>query len=219
MNKIKILITDDHVIVRDGLRAILDSQPDMQVIGEATNGLEALQKVEENPPDIVLMDISMPEMNGLDATRRIIQAHPEVKVLTLTMHEGDEYFFEVLQAGASGYFVKGSSSAELLGALRAVKNGNVYISPVMTKKLLNGYLHRNNNEQEKELYTNLTGREKEILKLVAEGLSNQDVAEKLFLSPATVQTHRANIMAKLGLHSRTQLVKYALQHGLITLNS
>jgi two-component system response regulator NreC len=218
MGKIRILITDDHVIVRDGLRAIFDTQPDIQVVGEATNGLEALQKVEETQPDIILMDISMREMNGLEATRKIMQAHPEMKILALTMHEGDEYFFEVLHAGASGYFVKGGSSAELLAALRAVKNGDVYISPIMTKKLLSDYLHHNKTEQGKEVYTGLTGREREILKLVAEGLNNQEIADKLFLSPSTVQTHRANIMAKLGLHSRTELVKYALQHGLIALN-
>lgn len=218
MDKIKVLVTEDHVIVREGLRAILDSQPDIQVVGEATNGLEAVQKTDEAKPDIILMDISMPEMNGLDATRRIKQAHPEVKILALTMHEGDEYFFEVLQAGASGYFVKGGSSAELLGALRALAGGDVYISPIMTKKLLSDYLRRAKTGQDKEVYTGLTGREKEILKLVAEGRNNQEIAEKLFLSPSTVQTHRANIMAKLGLHSRTELVKYALRHGMIVLD-
>jgi two-component system response regulator NreC len=218
MDKIRVLVTEDHVIVREGLRAILDSQPDIQVAGEATNGLEAIKQNEELKPDIILMDISMPEMNGLDATRRIKQAHPEVKILALTMHEGDEYFFEALQAGASGYFVKGGSSAELIGALRALAQGDVYISPTMTKKLLSDYLRRAKTGQDKEVYTGLTGREKEILKLVAEGRNNQDIAEKLFLSPSTVQTHRANIMAKLGLHSRTELVKYALRHGLIVLD-
>jgi two-component system response regulator NreC len=218
MDKIRVLVTEDHVIVREGLRAILDSQPDIQVAGEATNGLEAIKQNEELKPDIILMDISMPEMNGLDATRRIKQAHPEVKILALTMHEGDEYFFEALQAGASGYFVKGGSSAELLGALRALAQGDVYISPTMTKKLLSDYLRRAKTGQDKEVYTGLTGREKEILKLVAEGRNNQDIAEKLFLSPSTVQTHRANIMAKLGLHSRTELVKYALRHGMIVLD-
>jgi two-component system response regulator NreC len=218
MDKMHVLVTDDHIIVREGLRAILDAQPDIQVVGEATNGLEAVQKVEETKPDIVLMDISMPEMNGLEATRQIKQAHPEVKILALTMHEGDEYFFEVLQVGASGYFVKGGSSQELLGALRALQQGDVYISPIMTKKLLSDYLRHAKTGQDKEVYTGLTGREKEILKLVAEGLNNQEIAEKLFLSPATVQTHRANIMAKLGLHSRTELVKYALRNGMITLD-
>jgi len=218
MDKIRVLVTEDHVIVREGLRAILDSQPDIQVAGEATNGLEAIKQNEELKPDIILMDISMPEMNGLDATRRIKQAHPEVKILALTMHEGDEYFFEALQAGASGYFVKGGSSAELIGALRALAQGDVYISPTMTKKLLSDYLRRAKTGQDKEVYTGLTGREKEILKLVAEGRNNQDIAEKLFLSPSTVQTHRANIMAKLGLHSRTELVKYALRHGMIVLD-
>ncbi len=214
----RVLITDDHVIVRDGLRAILEVQPDIQVVGEAKNGLEACRKVDEVKPDIVLMDISMPEMNGLESTKKIKQQHPEVKILALTMHEGDEYFFEVLHAGASGYFVKGGSSVELLGALRALSSGDVYISPIMTKKLLSDYLHHAKSGQDKEVYTGLTAREKEILKLVAEGLNNHDISEKLFLSPSTVQTHRANIMTKLGLHSRTELVKYALRHGLVTLD-
>jgi two-component system response regulator NreC len=216
--KIRVLVTEDHVIVREGLRAILDSQPDIQVVGEATNGIEAVQKANDTRPDIILMDISMPEMNGLEATRQIKAAHPEIKILALTMHEGDEYFFEVLQVGASGYFVKGGSSAELLGALRALQQGDVYISPTMTKKLLSDYLRRAKTGQDKEVFTGLTGREKEILKYVAEGKNNQEIAEKLFLSPSTVQTHRANIMAKLGLHSRTELVKYALRHGLIALD-
>lgn len=217
-DKIRVLIAEDHLIVREGLRAILDSQPDIQVVGEATNGVEAVSKTDETKPDIILMDISMPEMNGLEATRRIKQSHPEVKILALTMHEGDEYFFEVLQVGASGYFVKGGSSSELLGALRALAQGDVYISPTMTKKLLSDYLRRARTGQDKETYTGLTTREKEILKLVAEGRNNTEIAEKLFLSPSTVQTHRANIMAKLGLHSRTELVKYALRHRLIALD-
>lgn len=217
-DKIRVLIAEDHLIVREGLRAILESQPGIQVVGEATNGVEAVSKTDEAKPDIILMDISMPEMNGLEATRRIKQSHPEVKILALTMHEGDEYFFEVLQVGASGYFVKGGSSSELLGALRALAQGDVYISPTMTKKLLTDYLRRAKTGQDKETYTGLTTREKEILKLVAEGRNNTEIAEKLFLSPSTVQTHRANIMAKLGLHSRTELVKYALRHRLIALD-
>ncbi|MDD5435570.1 MAG: response regulator transcription factor [Nitrospira sp.] len=219
MEKLRVLITDDHIIVRDGIKAILEAQPDVAVVGEATNGTEALQKTDESNPDIILMDISMPQMNGLEATKLIKQKYPQIKILALTMHEGDEYFFELLHEGASGYFVKGGSASDLLGALRILQQGGVYISPVMTKKLLTDYLRYARSGQDNETYTGLTAREKEILKRVAEGVNNHDIAEELFLSPATVQTHRANIMAKLGLHSRTELVKYALRHGLISLDS
>jgi len=215
----RVLIVDDHIIVREGLRALLEAQPDIEVVGEATNGEEAVARTSELNPDIVLMDITMPGMNGLEATRRIKQAKPEVKVLALTMHEGDEYFFKILEAGASGYFVKGGSSSELISALQAVWRGDVFLYPTMAKKLLGDYLQRVKSGQDSETYDGLTNREREILKLVAEGVNNQGIASQLFLSPATVQTHRANIMAKLKLHSRTDLAKYAIKHGLITLDT
>ena len=215
----RVLIVDDHIIVREGLRALLEAQPDIEVVGEATNGEEAVARTSELNPDIVLMDITMPGMNGLEATRRIKQAKPEVKVLALTMHEGDEYFFKILEAGASGYFVKGGSSSELISALQAVWRGDVFLYPTMAKKLLGDYLQRVKSGQDSETYDGLTNREREILKLVAEGVNNQEIASQLFLSPATVQTHRANIMAKLKLHSRTDLAKYAIKHGLITLDT
>jgi two-component system response regulator NreC len=219
MSQMRVLIADDHVIVREGLRALLEAQPDIQVVGEATDGEEAVNRTREVQPDIVLMDITMPGMNGLEATRQIRQYNPDVKILVLTMHEGDEYFFKFLEAGASGYFVKGGSSTELVSALRAVWHGDVFLYPTMAKKLLSDYLQRVKAGQDKQSYDGLTNREREIVKLIAEGHTNQEIADLLVLSIATVQTHRAHIMAKLGLRSPTELVKYALRRGFITLDT
>lgn len=218
MSKMKVLIVDDHVIVREGLRALLETQPDIKIVGEAANGQEALNKVVEVKPDIVLMDITMPGINGLEATRQIKQRNPDVKILVLTVHEGDEYFFKMLTAGASGYFVKGGSSNELVSAMRIVRQGDVYLCPTVAKKLLGEYLQRVRTGNNKKDYNGLTNRERQILKLIAEGDSNQKIAELLVLSPTTVQTHRTHIMAKLGIHNRTELVKYAIRHGFITLD-
>ncbi|MBI4284697.1 MAG: response regulator transcription factor [Chloroflexi bacterium] len=219
MDKIRVLIVDDHQLVREGLRTILEAQPDFEIVGEATDGEEAVQKTKEIRPDIALMDITMPGMGGLEATQEIKQCCPEVKVLALTMHESDDYFFKMLSSGASGYFIKGGSSAELISALRAVSRGDVFLYPTMAKKLLSDYLQRIKTGSDKDRYDGLTGREREIMKLFAEGYTSQEIAERLVLSVATVQTHRANIMSKLGLHSRAELIKYALRHGYITLDT
>ena len=219
MNKIRVLIADDHVIVREGLRALLEAQPDIKVVGEATDGEETVNRTKEIQPDIILMDITMPGMNGLEATRQIKEHYPDVKILVLTMHESDEYFFKILDAGASGYFVKGGSSTELISALRAVWRGDAYLYPTMAKKLLSDYLQRVGAGDDKVSYDGLTNREREILKLIAEGHTNQEIAELLVLSIATVQTHRAHIMAKLGLHNPTELIKYAIRRGFITLDT
>lgn len=218
-NKMRILIVDDHAIVREGFRTLLEAEPDIDVVGEATNGEEAVQKTEELQPDIVLMDITMPVMNGLEATYQIKRRNPNVKILVLTMHEGDEYFFKFLDAGASGYFIKGGSSSELISALRIVRQGDVFLYPTMAKKLLSDYLQRVKTGSDKESYDGLTNREREIVKLIAEGHTNQEIANLLVLSVATVQTHRAHIMAKLGLRSPTELVKYALRRGFISLDT
>ncbi len=219
MSNMRVLIADDHVIVREGLRALLETQPDIEIVGEAANGEEAINKTSELQPDIVLMDITMPVMNGLEATRQIKQNNPDVKILVLTMHEGDEYFFKFLDTGASGYFVKGGSSSELISALHTVSQGDVFLYPTMAKKLLTDYLQRVKAGSGKEIYDGLTKREREVLKLIAEGYTNSEIAERLVLSPTTVQTHRAHIMAKLGLRSRTELIKYALRRGFITLDT
>jgi len=215
----RVMIADDHELMREGLRALLESHQDIEVVGEATNGQEAIDQVAALQPDIVLMDISMPVMNGLDATRAIKEANPHVKILILTMHEGEAYFFNILEAGASGYFIKGGSAADLVTALQVVDNGNVFLYPTMAKKLLVDYLQRaGSSGQDRESLDGLTPRELEVLKLVAEGGNNQEIGARLSLSPATVQTHRSNIMGKLNLHRRTDLTKYAIKHGLISLD-
>ena len=219
MENMKVLITDDHAIVREGLQAILKGESDIEVVGEATNGEEAIKKAKELQPDIVLMDRTMPGMNGREATRLITQQKPETKILVLTMHEEDDYFYRILEAGASGYFVKGGSFTELLSALRSVWHGDVFIYPTMAKKLLSNYLEGVKSGQEIEEYRKLTEREREILRFVADGRTNQEIAEQLFISPTTVQTHRAHMMAKLGLHNRTELIKYAIRHGFVTLDT
>ncbi|MBF8265495.1 MAG: response regulator transcription factor [Dehalococcoidia bacterium] len=217
-SKIRVLIADDHAIVREGLRAILEAQPDFEIAGEAVDGQEAVDKTIQLKPDIVIMDLTMPRLNGLEAMRQIKRNDPDARVLVLTMHENDTYFFQVLDAGASGYFIKGGSSAELISALRTVWHGDVFLYPSMAKKLLGDYLKRARMGSDKESYKGLTEREQEILKLIAEGRTNQEIADTLVLSTSTVQTHRAHIMAKLGLHTRTDLVKFAIHRGIITLD-
>ncbi|MBI4287041.1 MAG: response regulator transcription factor [Chloroflexi bacterium] len=217
-SKIRVLIVDDHALVREGIRAILEANPDFEVVGEAVGGQEAVDKTKQLKPDIAIMDLTMPGMNGLEATRQIRQCCPEVKVLTLTMHDNDTHFFQALDAGASGYFIKGGSSAELVAALRMVWHGDVFLYPSMAKSLLGDYLKRVRAGKDRESYDGLTDREQEILKLVAEGRTNQEIADLLVVSASTVQTHRAHIMAKLGLHTRTELVKFAIQRGIITLD-
>lgn len=218
MDKIRILIADDHAIVREGISSLLETLPDIEVVGEARNGQEALDKARELTPDIILMDITMPGMNGLEATRLVREQNPDTRVLILTMHEGDEYFFKLLDAGASGYLVKGCSSEELVTAMRTVYRGDVFLYPTMTTKLLSDYMRRSHSGSNRGADDGLTNREMEILKYVADGHTNQEIAESLVLSVATVQTHRANIMAKLGLHNATELVKYAIRQGLISLD-
>ena len=214
----RILIVDDHAVVREGLRIILETQPDIEIVGEATNGKEASELAEKLSPDIILMDITMPIMNGLDATALIKKNNPQINILILTMHEDDQYFFKILEAGASGYFIKGGSSSELVSAIHAVWDGQVFLYPSMAKKLLSSYLDHVKSGQDKESYGGLTNREREILTLVAEGHNNLEIGTILQLSPATVQTHRANIMSKLNLHSRSELTKYAISRGLISLD-
>ncbi|MBI2868338.1 MAG: response regulator transcription factor [Chloroflexi bacterium] len=215
---LRILIADDHAIVRDGLRSVLEDEPDLEVVGEAVSGEEAVRKVAELNPDIALMDITMPVMDGLEATRRIKQDNKNTQILILTMHESDNYFFEVLEAGAAGYFVKGGSCRDLVSAIHAVSRGEMYISPAMTSKLLQRRLRHARSSQD-DSYDRLTSRERQILKMVAEGKTSQDIAELLFLSVATVQSHRAHIIAKLGLRSRAEMVKYAIKRGLTELDT
>ena len=213
MAKIRVLLADDHAIVREGVRLLLNTQSDIDVIGEATNGEQAIALARTLAPDILLMDIGMPGMNGLEATRALKKELPSVNILVLTMHEGDDYFFRILAAGASGYLLKGASSEELLSAIRAVHQGGVYLYPTMAKKLMSDYLKKQKEDTDDP--ERLTPRERQVLKLIAEGKTNREIAEEFVLSINTVQTHRLHLMEKLNLHNRAELIKYAVQRGLI----
>ncbi|HEX8997270.1 MAG TPA: response regulator transcription factor [Ktedonobacterales bacterium] len=213
--KIRVLLADDHTILRAGLRMMLDAQPDIEVVGEASDGKQALAEAQRLQPDVVLMDITMPEMNGIEATRQVKRALESTRVLILTMHENEEYLFQVLRAGASGYILKEAAGTELITAIRVVFSGRFYMSPSAQSMMVGDYLQRVRSGEERDSYSALTEREREILKLVAEGHTNNQIAELLFISPKTVDTHRTHIMDKLNLHSRAELVKYAMRRGLL----
>lgn len=215
MAKIRVLLADDHSIIRAGVRMLLETQPDMEVAGEAEGGVDAVRLARELAPDVVVMDLSMPDMDGFEATRRIKAASPGMAVLALTMHDSEEYFFEVLKAGAAGYVPKKAAPTDLVAAIRAVHSGGVFLFPTVAKSLVSDYLKRVEAGGERATYDGITDREREVLKLIAEGHTNQVIADKLVISSKTVERHRANIMDKLNLHSRTELVKYAIRKGLI----
>jgi two-component system response regulator NreC len=213
-DKIRVLMVDDHTIVRAGVRLLVEAEPDMEVVGEALNGTEAVTLTESLRPDVILMDIAMPDMNGLEATRQIKSRFPDVHVLVLTMHRSDDYFFEALKAGASGYVLKAAETNELIGAIRAVARGEVFLYPTVARHLLQDYLNRL-NEPGGAAGPALTPREKEILRLLAEGYSNKEIADRLVVSPSTIHSHRSNLMKKLNLSSRHDLIQYARERGLL----
>jgi len=215
MPKVRILVVDDHAIVREGVRMILAKENDLEVVGEAGDGQQALDLTELLRPDVIIMDISMPGMGGIEATQTVRAKHPEVQVLALTMHEDESYVFQLLRAGAAGYVLKRAAAQDLVQAVRAAAKGEAFLYPSVARKVVEDYLRRVETGEERERYDGLTTREKEILTLIAQGLSNQQIAEKLFISIKTVQTHRAHILEKLGLHDRTELVRYAIRKGLI----
>lgn len=216
---IRVLVADDHALVRSGIRMLLEAEPDIEVVGEAGDGEATIALAHRLRPDIVLMDLSMPGVNGLEATRRIHDAQPSTRVLALTMHEGEQYFFQMLHAGASGYLIKGASPQELLDAVRSVARGQAYLNPSLTRTLLDDYLRRVEAGEEGDSYHLLSAREREVLRLIAEGKTSRQVADILCLSPNTVDRHRANIMGKLNLHSRADLIKYAIRKGLISVET
>ena len=216
MNPIRLLLVDDHEIVRAGLRSLLERHPEVEVAGEAGGGEEAVALSAQLRPDVVLMDITMSDMDGVEATRRIKATVPEVNVLALTIHEEEAYFFEMLNAGASGYVPKRVSPDDLLTAIQVAARGEVYLHPTMAGLLVRDYLRRAQDREEKA-EEQLTPRQQEVLTLIAEGLSNREIGERLGISVKTVERHRENIMKRLNLHSRTDLVKYALRKGLIQL--
>lgn len=217
MKRIRILIVDDHAVVRAGIHLLLDSQSDLEVVGEAQNGREGLVQAQKLKPDVVLMDIAMPEMGGVEATQAIKKTCPEAQVLALTMYEDPAFFFRILQAGASGYVIKGADPGELLDAIRAVAQNKAYLSPVLTRKLFDNYLLRLEVGEENDSYGKLTDRERDVLKLVGEGHTSREIAERLFISINTVERHRTNIMNKLGMHNKAELIRLAIRKGLVKL--
>jgi two-component system response regulator NreC len=218
VGRIRVLIADDHALLREGLRALLALSEDIEVVGEAADGLEALEKVPELKPDVVIMDIVMPRMNGLEATRLIRERHPESRVLILSMYDDHEYVVQIIQAGASGYVLKRVVTEDLVRAIHEVHAGESFLYPPIAAKLIGDYLRVTRGELRESLGEPLTSREREILKLIAEGFTNQEIAGQLGLSRKTVDSHRANAMRKLDLHDVTEVVKYAIRTGLITLD-
>lgn len=218
MNKITVVVAEDHTIVRKGIISLFDAKSGIEVIGEAEDGREAIKQVEELQPDVVLMDITMPHLNGLEATRQIKKMFPQVKVLALTMYTNEEYINQALQAGASGYVVKQAAPAELITAIQAVYRGDSFLSPSVSKTVIDEYLKHTPGTPHADQFDKLTDREREVLQLLAEGRSAHEIADQLQVSVKTVGVHRTNIMDKLGIHNVPDLVKYALRKGIISLD-
>jgi two-component system response regulator NreC len=213
--QIRILIADDHVIIRSGLRLLLEQQPDFKVVAEANDGREALQMVSKFHPEVAILDVGMPQLNGIEATRQIVAEEPATQVVILSMHADEGYVLRALKAGAKAYIVKNSAEADLIRAVRSVAEGKSFFSPVISKMLLEDYVRQVREKNVEDSYDLLTPREREVLQLVAEGRSNKDVANVLNLSLHTVETHRGNILEKLGLHGVPELILYAVRKGII----
>ncbi len=215
IDKIKILVVDDHAIMRDGIRALLDLQGDIEIVGEASDGKKAIEKARELVPDVVIMDISMPEMDGLEATRRIKKKNPSVKVLVLTQHDNREYVLSTIKSGSDGYLPKGALGSELVAAIRAVHQGHSFLYPSAAGALIEDY----RRQVEKEPYDSLTEREREVFRLIADGHTSREIADTLFISLKTIHNHRAKIMIKLDIHNRSELIKYAIRKGLVMIDT
>lgn len=216
-HKIRVLLADDHPLARKGVLAMLRTSNDFAIVGEAENGKEAVEKAEKYTPDVVILDAIMPEMSGLEATKLIRKKLPGTQVLILTGYEDEQHLYQIIQAGASGYVLKTSRKEEIFAAIHAVAKGERYFSSAVSQLMLEGYLRRAEGKKKASAKGSipLTKREIEILKLVAEGLSNQEISDKLFISPRTVDTHRTNLMRKLDIHDVASLVRYAIEHGLV----
>ena len=215
MAKIKLMIVDDHAIMRDGIRALLGADKDIEVVGDASDGKEAVSKAEELSPDVIVMDIAMPVMDGLEATRRIKKKHPKIKVLVLTQYNNREYILSAIKAGASGYLPKRAMGSELASAIHAIHSESSFLYPSAATALIKDYLA----QVETEPYDTLTDREREVLKLIAESATSQEIANMLGINLKTVLVHRSKIMKKLDVHNRTDLIKYAMRKGLVEMES
>lgn len=217
MKPIRVLLAEDHNVVREGLRLLLDAQPDIQVVGEASTGQEAVVLAREGCPDVAVLDISMPDLDGVQAASLIRTECPQTQVLILTMHESNAHFFRALEAGAAGYVLKKAASEDLISAVRAIARGEAFFYPPMARKLLDDYLGHAKSQSPTGPpgYEELSDREREIMFLLVRGLSNQEIAQNLVISPSTVQTHRTHILRKLDLRATVDLVRYAIRHGLI----
>ncbi len=217
MKKIRVLIADDHTLVRDGIQALLALVSDIEVVGEAANGREALEKVQELLPDVVLMDLSMPIMSGLEATRRIRKEFPKTRVLALTQYDDSEYVIPVIEAGACGFITKMMAFSELASAIQAAYRGESYLSPSAAAVLIEECQQKIGTEGDKDPYQQLTNREREVLKLVAEGHTAREIADMLVVSPKTVEWYKTSMMNKLNIHNKTDLIKFAIRKRVITL--
>jgi DNA-binding NarL/FixJ family response regulator len=217
MNKIKIILAEDHVVVREGTRQLLENEGDLEVIGEAGNGEEAVQLAAQLQPDLVIMDIAMPKLNGIEATKQIKALQPSIKVLILTAYDNDQYIFALLEAGAAGYLLKDVSSSELINAVRAVCAGESILHPVVAHKVINHFRSHGGRLEAKQSLEPLTQREMDVLKLASRGMSNKDIAQELCISVRTVQSHLGNIFNKLGVGSRAEAMMCALKRGWFTL--
>lgn len=216
IDKKRILLVEDHTLLRAGLRALLAQDPHIEIVGEADNGRDAIRAAGALSPHLILMDLTMPGMNGIEAIREIKKRYPEVRILVLTIHNTDEYIHEALKAGADGYILKDASQDELLVAIRSVLAGKTYLTPDISEKVINGYLGGGKNGGVRTAWDTLTHRERQVLKLVAEGSPNRDVAEHLCLSVKTVEKHRSNLMKKLDLHNTSKLTAFAIEKGLVS---
>jgi two-component system response regulator NreC len=216
---IRVLLAEDHEVVRTGLRLIIGNEEDMTVVGEAEDGLQAVQRAKELQPDIIVMDMTMPTLGGLEATRQIKRDYPDIHILFLTIHDNEEYFFQAVQAGADGYVTKNSPAWEVLTAIRTIHQGDCYLNPSVTKMLVGDYLERVKRGGKRDPYDSLSDRERETLHLIATGRSNREIAEVLNISEHTVHNHRARLMEKLGVHDRIELLKYAIRRGIVSVEN